>query len=135
MKKPKKLLHSFSYPSDIDKIMIPLLDAINSIPGCRTLYSCSGHGLEPFYVCIGVCNLILLDTLVDWFTINMDKSTEITTNYKDSPYGLLSYEKNLGIYSMKIGQLPEKKQISIINKLTKKIIDEFVPFSTWDSHI
>lgn len=32
------------YPKDIDPEVVPLCDALNSIPGVETSYSCSGHG-------------------------------------------------------------------------------------------
>jgi len=33
------------YPSNIDPEVVPLCDALNSIPGVETTYSCSGHGV------------------------------------------------------------------------------------------
>lgn len=44
------------YPSDMDKDMIPICDALNSLPGVRTFFCCSGHGRGyegEFYICMG----------------------------------------------------------------------------------
>lgn len=38
------------YPTDMDPECIPLCDALNALPGIRTLESCCGHGREPHRV-------------------------------------------------------------------------------------
>jgi len=38
------------YDGMMDKECIPLCDAINNIPGLRTVGSCSGHGKNPFRI-------------------------------------------------------------------------------------
>lgn len=37
-------------PDDVDKECVPLCNAINSIPGLRTISSCCGHGERPFSI-------------------------------------------------------------------------------------
>ena len=34
----------FTYPKDVDKELVPMLDVFNNIPGVRTVYSCCRHG-------------------------------------------------------------------------------------------
>lgn len=38
------------YPADIDPECIPLCDALNDLPGVRTVASCCGHGESPFQI-------------------------------------------------------------------------------------
>ena len=59
-----KLILSLEYPGDVDIELIPLLDLINSVPGVRTLFSCSlksrcWQGRSPSGVCGGGPLLVL----------------------------------------------------------------------------
>ena len=44
------MVYSFvlrNWPEDIDREIVPLLDALNAIPGIETTASCCGHGTQP----------------------------------------------------------------------------------------
>lgn len=58
-KKDKK-----NYPSDIDKEVINLCNAINEIDGLQTTESCCGHGKEPFMIFFDVTRVKALPTLL-----------------------------------------------------------------------
>jgi len=47
-----RIFRNFEYPNDIDVEMVPLLNMLNSIPGVRTEYCCSGHGYGDWYLVI-----------------------------------------------------------------------------------
>ena len=71
---PERQRMHFEYPDDIDKEMIPLLDALNNIPGVSTLFSCCGHGRggDDFYIyltCTSIQSLIRIDKAFD-HTVN-----------------------------------------------------------------
>lgn len=65
------------YPSDIDKTMVPLLDALNAFPGIRTYFCCEGHGREPFYIWMGCQTKRAMLFLADVFVMHpIDGETE-----------------------------------------------------------
>ncbi len=49
---PRKLwrFSQWDYPGKIDKQVVPLLDAMNSLPGIETESSCCGHGKRPVLI-------------------------------------------------------------------------------------
>jgi hypothetical protein len=46
----------FRYDREMDKEAIPLCNALNSLPGIKTIESCCGHGNEPFRIWFVVRN-------------------------------------------------------------------------------
>lgn len=67
-------MRKINYPSDIDKEMIPLLDALNSIRGVKTRFTCCGHGRKcgEFYIYMEVSNLKSLKMLYNVFDCYID---------------------------------------------------------------
>ena len=58
------------YPPDMDKDMIPLCDALNSLAGVRTFFCCSGHGRGregEFYISMGCSNMRSFRRIVESF--------------------------------------------------------------------
>ena len=60
---------SWKYPEDMDRDMIPLCNAINSLRGARTFFCCSGHGRgkDEFYILLGARNMKTLRRIVKAF--------------------------------------------------------------------
>lgn len=127
MKKPKRLIHHLNYPKDTDKIMVGILDVLNSIPGCRTLYSCQGHGREPLYICLSFTCGHTERLVREIFSDNI-KDLEVETELK--PNGVYSFETFLGLYSLEVGTSPLVERRKMISKLKKELV-ELVPVNWW----
>ena len=84
--------------------MVPLLDILNSIPGCRTLRSCEGHGTGPFYVSLAICARFFAYKFKYWLKKMIP---DVEFDSKDAPNGLLDYELFMRVSSKEIGSLPE----------------------------
>lgn len=123
----EKIIHRLRYPKDVDRMLTPLLDTINSIPGCRTLYSCDGHGKEAFYITMGICSSKVYKKIVGAFKEN---TPELEIDEGPGPDGLLDYELNLGVYSWFVGSLPYWKRKRFIERMTKALT-ELVPYNLW----
>ena len=69
----KKTKSRFTYyPNDMDKDMIPICDALNSLPGVRTFFCCSGHGRGnegEFYISMGCSNMRSFKRIAKCFNI------------------------------------------------------------------
>jgi hypothetical protein len=111
----------------VDKMLVPLLDTLNSIPGCRTLYSCDGHGKESFYITMGICSEQVFEKVAKIFKEN---TPEFEIDDGIGPDGLLDYERHLGIYSWGVGSSPYWKRRRFIEKMTK-IFKGLVPYNLW----
>lgn len=123
----KRIIHHLSYPKDVDRMLIPLLDTLNSIPGCRTLYSCDGHGREMFYITMGICSEHIFENVSRIFKEN---TPELEIEDGIGPDGLLDYERHLGIYSWRVGSSPYWKRKRFVKKMTN-ILNELVPYNLW----
>jgi len=58
------------YPADMDKDMVSICDALNSMRGVRTFFCCSGHGRGnpgDFYILFGVSSMPSLKAIVKAF--------------------------------------------------------------------
>lgn len=67
----KQLSFNMNYGKDMDEKCIPLCNAINSLPGLKTIESCEGHDKKPFRIwfkCDGTSmeGLFFLTRCVDW---------------------------------------------------------------------
>lgn len=54
-------------PPDIDKECVALCEAMNALPGIRTIESCCGHGERPFRIWFKTARLRNLPRLLYWF--------------------------------------------------------------------
>ena len=155
--KMKRLnLQRFKYPDDIDKELVPFLDAANSIPGLRTMYCCSGHGNSMFYVMFACCNETVASRIFKLFRIPIPKQLEFEPGYskndirertvasKDNKFSavlddpeILRYRGfcpqetiSITIYSKWLGTMKSKDRRLELSKLRKNIL-EFVPKKHW----
>jgi len=116
-------IYHVDYPADVDQRMIPLLDVLNSIPGCRTLRSREGNGADPFYVSLAICSRFFAYKFKLWLKKTIP---DVEFDSKDAPNGLLDYELFMRVSSREIGMLPDEKRLEMIGKLTSGLMD-FVP--------
>ena len=69
----KKTKSRFTYyPDDMDRDMIPICDALNSLPGVRTFFCCSGHGRGnegEFYISMGCSNIRSFKRIAKCFNV------------------------------------------------------------------
>jgi hypothetical protein len=131
-----KIIHHLEYPKDVDRMMVPLLDALNSIPGCRTMYSCDGHGWSQFYVAMAVCSKKVHDAVARWARRNIP-DVEVVSDYQtDTPscgycvMGRTEYERSMGIYSVGIGEMKYGKRKRTIGRLVESLMP-LVPDNLW----
>ena len=60
------------YPDDMDRDMIFICDALNSLDGVRTFFCCSGHGRGndgDFYISLGCSNMRSLKHILKCFNV------------------------------------------------------------------
>jgi hypothetical protein len=126
----KRIIHHLDYPKDVDKMLVPLLDVLNSIPGCRTLYSCSGHGKESIYISMGICSDAAFSEISRIFKEMMAEFNEFEIDDGVGPDGITRYERHLGIYSWAVGSLPYKKRKNFIKRFSEALM-ELVPYNMW----
>ena len=84
------------YPEDIDEEIVPLLDALNSIPGVRTIASCCGHGDKCAYVAMQIDSRVTEHLLIERFS---HQEGLVHFHFPD--------DITLGIYSDKVGHMPD----------------------------
>ena len=149
-------LQRFKYPKDIDTELVPLLDTINSVPGLRTMFCCSGHGKEPFYMMIACCNKEIAKHVFDIFNLPYPKNGRFTprptrtlpkdgdilsrdnkfTAVLDDPVtnlhrGFCPQEKiSISIYSSWLGCMKARERKKELAKLQKTFLG-FVPRMHW----
>ena len=126
----KRIIHHLDYPKDVDKMLVPLLDVLNSIPGCRTLYSCDGHGKESFYISMGICSDAAFSGISRIFKEMVAEFNEFEIDDGVGPDGITRYERHLGIYSWDVGSLPYKKRKNFIKRFSEAL-KELVPYNMW----
>lgn len=86
------------YPPDMDKDMIPLCDALNSLAGVRTFFCCSGHGRGregEFYISMGCSNMRSFRRIVESFNNIRNRVPVIWKPYTLEPeYDFWPLQKN-----------------------------------------
>lgn len=104
------IAEEFGNKQDWDPEVVPLCDALNSIPGIQTLESCCGHGTQPFKIwfeaeSVAILNLILWAGYHRWWSWNNDwmlnldfgdpfrNSTKIKLLLTSRDKGALAYRK------------------------------------------
>ena len=76
------------YPPDMDKDMIPLCDALNSLPGVRTFFCCSGHGRGnegEFYISMGCSSMQSFRRVVESFNVRRRRRAAVWKPYHLEP--------------------------------------------------
>ena len=118
------------YPPDMDKDMIPLCDALNSLPGVRTFFCCSGHGRGnegEFYICMGCSNMRSLKRVIRAFSRRVQDSFVAARYVVELDHEFWPLRKNevgIRVSNMRVDHLNarrRKKEFDAIIKLLKKI--------------
>ena len=106
----EKIIHNFTYPEDVDKELIPLLNIINCIPGVRTIFSCCGHKREDFYLVLAYTSLQTRSLIDGVFKMKVFKALNIS--------GALLDDNQFFSYIEKIAVEHNLKKFSLFRKKT-----------------
>ena len=144
--KLKKRIQKFKYPKDVDQELISLLDAFNSIPGVRTLFSCCGHGKEKFYIMLAYTSTQTRSLIETIFSKNTRyiKNFNDDLTYKDVFIGKFKshdfynkpindniiFENCVGYYNTELGLATKKERVKNYKKIIK-ILTRLVPNENW----
>ena len=118
------------YPSDMDKDMIPLCDALNSLPGVRTFFCCSGHGRGnegEFYIFMGCSNMRSLKRVIRAFSHRVQDgfvAAQYVVELDHEFWPLRKNEVDIRVSNKCVDHLNarhRKKEFDAIIKLLKKI--------------
>lgn len=127
-----KWIQHFQYSDDMDQELIELMDVLNSIPGCRTLYSCWGHGgidASSWYFVVHCCNGVTYSLLREYFgTRNFEVDEDQAIAKQELPSGIP--EKKLAIYSSDLGMKSEIERWRTYKSMCQDLI-QLVPPKSW----
>ena len=132
----------FTYPNDVDKELVPMLDVFNNIPGVRTEYSCSGHDGNTWYITFKCSSEFVTNVILNYFTDTPkldddDPLNRLRTNleyevfydeHQDS-YNIVP-EKNIAIYCKELGEMTEKKRMNEYKKICE-FFSKLTPHYGW----
>ena len=118
----------FTYPNDVDKELVPMLDVFNNIPGVRTEYSCSGHDGNTWYITFKCSSEFVTNVILNYFTdtpklddddplnrLRTNLEYEVVYDENQDSYNIVP-EKNIAIYCKELGAMTEKKRmIQLLN--------------------
>ena len=118
----------FTYPNDVDKELVPMLDVFNNIPGVRTEYSCSGHDGNTWYITFKCSSEFVKNVILNYFTdtpklddddplnrLRTNLEYEVVYDEHQDSYNIVP-EKNIAIYCKELGEMTEKKRmIQLLN--------------------
>ena len=133
----------FTYPNDVDKELVPMLDVFNNIPGVRTEYSCSGHDGNTWYITFKCSSEFVTNVILNYFTDTPkldddDPLNRLRTNleyevfydeHQDS-YNIVP-EKNIAIYCKELGEMTEKKRMNEYKKICE-FFSKLTPHYGWE---
>lgn len=117
----------FTYPKDVDKELVPMLDVFNNIPGVRTVYSCCGHGYPGWYLDFRTTSNFMYDKLREYFKDDCVVNTAFV-GYNGVP------ERRVTVYCDKLGMMKESDR----RKEYKRICEHFsqyAPKSEWKDEV
>ena len=140
----EKLIVSLEYPGDVDQELLPLLDLINSIPGVRTLFSCCGHGREPFYMVLAFTSAQTRSLIENCLHAIKHLDPKIADYQEDCfPHARftiedfytknansLIFENSVGFYSDDLGMKKKAERIKDYKRICKFIM-KLVPKKHW----
>lgn len=115
------------YPKDMDEEMVPLSNVLNSIPGCRTLYTCCGHSHEGWYVVLKFTSDVAHEEVRKAFEKN--GAHDILDNSgagHDDPIP----EVEMTVYWNSLGLLPDSKRFKAYKSLCNDLV-KLLPASHW----
>lgn len=124
----RKRFQRFTYPRDMDEEMVDLMDVINNIPGCRTAYSCQGHGYGGWYFTVFCSNETAVVNINQLFTrrgceIIQGSSSSIITGSDIPEHEMSIYDKQ---FDKQTASQKKKAYVEMCNFLIK-----FIPDETW----
>lgn len=137
----KTTIQRFAYPDDVDVELLPLLDLINVIPGVRTLFSCCGHGKEPFYMVLAFTSLQTRSWFEQIFAKHKfvkdfdDVAAEmpkdfLIEDFNDHQLCNHIFEDSVGFYSTSLGTSKKSSRVKVY-KLICKCLLKLVPNKQW----
>lgn len=118
----------FTYPDDVDKELVPMLDVFNNIPGVRTAYSCSGHGFPGWYLDFRTTSDFMYSVLCNFFLNYGDGLTfriDIALNGTN-----LVPERRITVYCDSLGMMKASDRRKHYSRICK-FFSDFSPSSDW----
>ena len=126
-----KNFQRFSYPKDMDKEMIDFMDVLNSIPGCRTLYCCQGHGHGSWYFVANCCNMFPYKAIRSYFQKEQKYNSKIEIiEGCDSSLDDLFRELQIAVYDESFDKMTLTKKKAAYKKMCEYFL-EYVPRKHW----
>ena len=133
----------FTYPNDVDKELVPMLDVFNNIPGVRTEYSCSGHDGETWYITFKCSSEFVTNVILNYFTdtpklddddplnrLRTNLEYEVVYDEHQDSYNIVP-EKNIAIYCKELGEMTEKKRMNEYKKICE-FFSKLTPHYGWE---
>ena len=126
-----KNFQRFSYPKDMDKEMIDFMDVLNSIPGCRTLFCCQGHGHGSWYFVANCCNMFPYKAIRSYFQKEQKYNSKIEIlEGCDSSLDDLFRELQIAVYDESFDKMTLAKKKAAYKKMCEYFL-EYVPRKHW----
>ena len=126
-----KNFQRFSYPKDMDKEMIDFMDVLNSIPGCRTLFCCQGHGHGSWYFVANCCNMFPYKAIRSYFQKEQKRISKIEIlEGCDSSLDDLFRELQIAVYDKSFDKMTLAKKKAAYKKMCEHFL-EYVPRKHW----
>ena len=126
-----KNFQRFSYPKDMDKEMIDFMDVLNSIPGCRTLFCCQGHGHGSWYFVANCCNMFPYKAIRSYFQKEQKHNSKIEIlEGCDSSLDDLFRELQIAVYDESFDKMTLAKKKAAYKKMCEHFL-EYVPRKHW----
>lgn len=133
----------FTYPNDVDKELVPMLDVFNNIPGVRTEYSCSGHDGNTWYITFKCSSEFVTNVILNYFTdtpklddddplnrLRTNLEYEVVYDEHQDSYNIVP-EKNIAIYCKELGEMTEKKRMNEYKKICE-FFSKLTPHYGWE---
>ena len=133
----------FTYPNDVDKELVPMLDVFNNIPGVRTEYSCSGHDGNTWYITFKCSSEFVKNVILNYFTdtpklddddplnrLRTNLEYEVVYDEHQDSYNIVP-EKNIAIYCKELGEMTEKKRMNEYKKICE-FFSKLTPHYGWE---
>lgn len=119
------------YPADMDRDMIPICDALNSLDGVRTFFCCSGHGRGEdgaFYISLGCSNMRSFKRIAKCFDIRRRGITsEVRKPYELEPehdfWPLRKNEMGLRISNKCVDHLKYRRRARELGRIAKELTE------------
>lgn len=119
----------FAYPADMDKEIVDLMDTINNIPGCRTAYSCQGHGYGDWYFVVYCCNNQSEAVLQHYFEQKQHMKV-LTSSVLQVMTDCPIYERSVSVYSKDFDKMSAAKRKQTYVEMCKHLL-QYVPRQSW----